>query len=229
MAKECCSTCGRVHEPDNDEAYVDYEGYRFHKPFRCMCCGKKICALQFAFCRCCAACDMGACDSKNKAFKMSAVHPHPTWYAPILKRDEQIREFAIAVNASQMQVNKMENKTMPKQDDKIKSDQSLFDELHKPRLYPKYRVIKTSEDLNPVNSVMLATDPNDINSPFVLMPRKDPAAMAAMLTYMSFCEPALANEIRPWLRKIADAEPIFGSQGVRNLKYVRSRSITEAE
>jgi len=118
---------------------------------------------------------------------------------------------------------------MPKQNDKIKSDQKLFDELRRPRLYPKYRVIKTSEDLNPVNSVMLATDPNDINSPFVLMPRKDPAAMAAMLTYMSYCEPALANEIRPWLRKIIEAEPIFGSQGTRNYKYVRSRSITEAE
>jgi len=124
---------------------------------------------------------------------------------------------------------------MPKpndrRNDKIRFDQELAKQIYKPRLYPKYQVVKINEDPKAAkaNPVMLATDPNDIDSPFVLMPRKDPAAMAAMLTYMSYCEPALANEIRPWLRKIIEAEPIFGSQGARNYKYVRSRSITEAE
>ena len=79
-AKPLCPACGGHHEPDSDQTYVDYEGYRFRKPFRCMCCGKEICALQFAFGRCCPPCDIGACDTGNRAFRISAVHAHPPWW-----------------------------------------------------------------------------------------------------------------------------------------------------
>ena len=35
-----CPYCGGHHAPDQP-TYVDYEGYRFKPPFKCMCCGKK--------------------------------------------------------------------------------------------------------------------------------------------------------------------------------------------
>lgn len=79
-AKEYCSTCAGRHEPDPSNSYVDYRGYRFKKPFRCMCCGKEVCARQFAFGRTCAPCDIGACQTGNKAFSVSAIHPHPEWW-----------------------------------------------------------------------------------------------------------------------------------------------------
>lgn len=99
------------------------------------------------------------------------------------------------------------------------------------RLRPKYEVHRINEGGNstvlPLS--MLSTDPNNVDSPFVLMPRKDPAAFSAMLTYINYCEPQLANEIRAWLRRITEAKPVFGTQGQRNFTYVRSRSLLEVE
>lgn len=89
-------------------------------------------------------------------------------------------------------------------------------------LRPKYRVQRIVE-LNPpqgtiqdVGLPVLSTNPDDIDSPFVLMPRKDPAAFMAMITYMNSCEPRLANEISTWLKKIAAAPAKVGTQGQRN-------------
>jgi len=96
-------SCGGYHKPDQQDTWVDYEGWRFHPPFKCMCCGKEICARQFAYGRCCGSCDIGACNPKNMAYRVSAVHPYPAWYAPSLKRNEQINEFAIALgNATRL-------------------------------------------------------------------------------------------------------------------------------
>ena len=100
MAKEFCLMCGGEHEPDTDDTWVDYEGYRFHKPFRCMCCGKEICARQFAYGRACAACDMGACQSNNRAFSLSAVHEQPAWV--VYDREATIRKFAEVTNAQKL-------------------------------------------------------------------------------------------------------------------------------
>ncbi len=72
---------------------------------------------------------------------------------------------------------------------------------------------------------MLSTDPNDPDSPFVLMPHKDPAAFMAMLSYCRHCENDLAAEIRVWLTKIADAGPKYGSQGARNQIHMRKTAI----
>ena len=92
------------------------------------------------------------------------------------------------------------------------------------KLRPKYvvRKIPVGADIKslPVDS-MLSTDPNDVNSPFVLMPRKDPAAFAAMIYYAQCCEPKLAAEISGWLARIASAEPKFGTQGARNYTSTR--------
>ena len=79
MVKEFCPTCGGKHEPDPPDSWVDFKGYRFRKPFKCMCCGKEICALQFSFGRCCGPCDLGACQLGNRAFRSSAFHPPPPW------------------------------------------------------------------------------------------------------------------------------------------------------
>ena len=74
-----CQACGGHHEPDPANSWVDFGGYRFRPPFLCMCCGKIICARQFAYSRCCGPCAMGTCGSANRAYKYSAAHPLPTW------------------------------------------------------------------------------------------------------------------------------------------------------
>lgn len=56
-----CWHCYGQHEPDTDETYVDFRGYRFCRPFRCMCCGDETCARQWAYGRCCGYCDAGSC------------------------------------------------------------------------------------------------------------------------------------------------------------------------
>ena len=89
------------------------------------------------------------------------------------------------------------------------------------KLRPKYLVTRMKIDGSPdTSAVMKSTDPGDVNSPFVLMPRKDPAAFLAMLTYAQYCEQGLANEIRGWLNLIAEAVPVYGSQGKKNFTHM---------
>lgn len=96
-AKKCrINGCG-FHEDDPDDSWVVFEGYRYTKPFRCMCCGKEICARQFAFGRACGPCDMGACQSENRAWNPKAAHPHPEWWSVSAK--EARRKFAEVVGA----------------------------------------------------------------------------------------------------------------------------------
>ena len=83
------------------------------------------------------------------------------------------------------------------------------------RLRPKYTVTRITPAGEESKSVQ-STDPEDVDSPFVLMPRKDPAAFAALTMYAKLCEPRLANELRYWLRKIAVADSKLGTQGARN-------------
>lgn len=100
------------------------------------------------------------------------------------------------------------------------------------RLRPKYHVQKLirygGEVIRaPSNSTKIhaSTNPDSVDSPFVLMPRKDPAAFAAMLTYMRYCEPELASEIRVWLEKIAAAPAEYGTQGQRNITHMKADAI----
>lgn len=97
------------------------------------------------------------------------------------------------------------------------------------KLRPKYMVLRIDESGKPVPGAesMPSTDPTDIDSPFVLLPRKDPAAFVAMVAYARHCEPDLANEIKAWLRTIAGAEPIFGTQGERNFKVNRLKALQD--
>ena len=96
------------------------------------------------------------------------------------------------------------------------------------RLRPKYQVQKVDECGKLVGTIrLLSTDPRDVNSPFVLMPRKDPAAFMAMVTYARLCEPQLATEIKAWLREIVEAPMVFGTQGERNYRAVRFMSLLD--
>lgn len=98
------------------------------------------------------------------------------------------------------------------------------------KLRPKYVVRKILEDGHggvKLGDVMNSTDPKDVDSPFVLMPRKDPAAFAAMLAYAQCCEQDLAAEIAAWLYTIAEAPPAFGTQGTRNYTATRSAAIEQ--
>ena len=90
------------------------------------------------------------------------------------------------------------------------------------KLRPKYLVTKVGEE-----DTMKSTDPNDIDSPFVLMPRKDPAAFSALIYYAQCCEPKLGAEIAQWLSDIAKAPPAFGTQGFRNFMNMRIAAIEQ--
>lgn len=45
----------------SEENFVDFKGWRFRAPFRCMCCGAMVSIRQFCFGRSCAPCDTGRC------------------------------------------------------------------------------------------------------------------------------------------------------------------------
>ena len=84
------------------------------------------------------------------------------------------------------------------------------------KLRPKYIVFRILSDGSGNKPEMLATNPENIDSPFVLMPRKDPAAFYALANYAQACEPSLSREIRVFLQKVIEAPPLFGTQGARN-------------
>lgn len=88
------------------------------------------------------------------------------------------------------------------------------------KLRPKYRVVRITPEGSTKGApiTMVSVDPEDVDSPFVLMPRKDPAAFHALISYARMCEGDLSKEIKAWLGKIAESEPIVGTQGIRNLK-----------
>ena len=95
-------------------------------------------------------------------------------------------------------------------------------------LRPKYKVVKITEADKPVSQTMMSTDPENINSPFVIFQRKDPAAFHAMLLYSTLCEVGLGMEIRAFCEKIAKADPVYGTQGVRNWRMMQMTNIKRA-
>jgi len=97
------------------------------------------------------------------------------------------------------------------------------------KLRPKYMVYKIDGDGKAVSRNMKSTDPDDVNSPFVLLPRKDPAAFIALASYASACESGLAVEIREFLEKISLSNPMLGTQGARNFSAIMKRMIRSGE
>lgn len=98
VEKEFCLACGGKHEPDPDDAWVIFRGYRFKKPFRCICCGKEICMRQFAFGRACGVCDMGGCDIHNPVYRKDWAHDHPDWWH--MDGREMFKRFVKTVGAT---------------------------------------------------------------------------------------------------------------------------------
>jgi len=87
-------------------------------------------------------------------------------------------------------------------------------------LYEKYEVRRKNPKPGQ-EGVMLSVDVKDIDSPFVLIPRKDPAAMKALECYAENCEPELGKEIKRWIELIKKAPKILGTQGKRNQPFVK--------
>ena len=54
--------CGGLHSADPPTTFVVFKGRVYRPPFVCLCCGKLICARQFAFGRACGYCDTGKCE-----------------------------------------------------------------------------------------------------------------------------------------------------------------------
>jgi len=103
-----CLGCGGEHEPDPADAYVIFRGYKFSPPFYCICCGKEICGRQFAFGRCCGACDMGACDINSRVYSLSAVHGHPSWWRSIGHEQDSFLEFVKFCKAQKVEAIELE-------------------------------------------------------------------------------------------------------------------------
>lgn len=93
------------------------------------------------------------------------------------------------------------------------------------KLRPKYVVYKMSHTGEETGPGMMSTDPHSVNSPFVLLPRKDPAAFFAMVNYAQVCEPDLSEEIVEWLERIVGVSPAYGTQGVRNWKAMKLKQL----
>jgi len=75
-----CPSCGGHHEEDPPDVCVDFRGYRFTKPFYCICCGKELCFKQFTCARACSFCDTGACQFWNKNYRTQYAHDYPRWW-----------------------------------------------------------------------------------------------------------------------------------------------------
>ena len=59
-------------------------------------------------------------------------------------------------------------------------------------------------------------DITDPDSPFVLKPWKDPAALQALIVYREHCYPELAQELDEWIKAIVAGPKIRGGVGSRN-------------
>jgi hypothetical protein len=64
-------------------------------------------------------------------------------------------------------------------------------------------------------------DVNDPDSPFVLKPWKDPAALRALMAYREHCYPELARDLEAWIRAIEEGPVVRGDVGSRNEPHVR--------
>lgn len=49
----------------SNDNFVDFKGWRFRAPWRCMCCGMIISLQQFCFGRSCGGCDLGRCNHEK--------------------------------------------------------------------------------------------------------------------------------------------------------------------
>ena len=63
---------------------------------------------------------------------------------------------------------------------------------------------------------------------FVLSPERDPAALAALMTYAEFCEPELAADIEAWVKEIKELVPgelRLGEVGASNARHILTQRV----
>jgi len=76
-----------IPEDGESNAYVDFKGYRFSSPFRCLNCGREIGLRQFCFSRLCGGCDCSEARNRHGCFsgprEVSTINPD----APICLRE----------------------------------------------------------------------------------------------------------------------------------------------
>jgi hypothetical protein len=67
-------------------------------------------------------------------------------------------------------------------------------------------------------------DPKDPDTPFVLKPWKDPAALRALETYRQYCYPELGEDLAVWIDEISSGPAVRGGVGARNEPYAAAKT-----
>ena len=80
---------------------------------------------------------------------------------------------------------------------------------------------------------LLVPDEDDHPKYFVLSPERDPAALAALMSYAEFCEDELAKDIETWIDEIKDkasrSELDLGTVGAENARHLLIQRAEESE
>jgi hypothetical protein len=66
-------------------------------------------------------------------------------------------------------------------------------------------------------------DRTDPDTPFVLKPWKDPAALRALEAYRDHCYPELGEELGAWIAEISSGPVVRGGVGARNEQHMTTR------
>jgi hypothetical protein len=72
-------------------------------------------------------------------------------------------------------------------------------------------------------------DLKDPDTPFVLKPWKDPAALRALQTYRQHCYPELGEELAAWITAIASGPVVRGGVGARNDQHIGAKAKVRAK
>jgi len=67
-------------------------------------------------------------------------------------------------------------------------------------------------------------DMRDPDTPFVLKPWKDPAALRALEVYRDYCYPELGEELAAWIDAISSGPVVRGGVGARNEQHLSARA-----
>jgi len=67
-------------------------------------------------------------------------------------------------------------------------------------------------------------DRTDPDTPFVLKPWKDPAALRALEAYRAHCYPELGEELGAWIAAISSGPVVRGGVGAKNEQHMTTRA-----
>ena len=72
-------------------------------------------------------------------------------------------------------------------------------------------------------------DMKDPDTPFVLKPWKDPAALRALEAYRAHCYPELGEELAVWIDEISSGPAVRGGVGARNEQHLMAKGKLRAK